>query len=70
MWTAEGEGIVVRDSTGRELGVFSAEVLVDEASYPISMFSLAGNKLVVLAEDRVHVISLGQNASTPAVMVV
>lgn len=70
VWTAEGEGIVVRDSTGRELGVFNSEVLVDEESYPISMFSLAGNKLVVLAGDRVHVISPGQNVSTPAGMVV
>jgi gluconolactonase len=70
VWTAEGEGIVVRDSTGRELGVFNSEVLADEESYPINMFSLAGKELVVLAGDRPHVLSLGQNVSTPARTVV
>jgi gluconolactonase len=66
VWTAEGNGVVVRDGKGRELGVFNAEVLVDTASYPISMFSLAGDKLVVEAGDRLVVVQLKGNVTTPA----
>jgi gluconolactonase len=66
VWTAEYNGIVVRNERGKELGVFNAEVLVDTASYPISMFSLAGDKLVVEAGDKLVVVQLAVNVTTPA----
>ena len=66
VWTAELNGIVVRNSQGRELGVFNAEQLVDEVSAPILNFALAGDKLVILGGDSVSVIQLAQNVTRPA----
>jgi gluconolactonase len=66
VWTAEFNGVVVRNARGRELGVFNAEQLIDAVSFPISNFGLAGDKLVILAGDQVSVIQLGQNVTTPA----
>ena len=68
VWTAEFNGIVVRNSQGKELGVFNAESLVKPFSYknPISNFALAGDKLVILAIDRIYVVQLAQNVTTPA----
>ena len=68
VWTAEFNGIVVRNAQGKELGVFNAEALVKPFSYknPISNFALAGDKLVILAIDRVYVVQLAQNVTTPA----
>ena len=60
LWTAEFDGIHVRHSTGRELGVFNGNILVDEASAPISNFALAGDKLVLLAGDAVRVVQLSE----------
>ncbi|KAH8651181.1 hypothetical protein BX600DRAFT_516770 [Xylariales sp. PMI_506] len=65
VWTAEFEGIVVRDPRGKELGVFNAEQLVDTDSFPISQFGLAGDKLVVLAGDRIEIIQLAQHVTGP-----
>ena len=66
VWTAEYNGIVVRNARGKELGVFNAEQLVDPANSPIANFALAGDKLVVLSGDRIFVVQLGQNITTPA----
>ena len=66
VWTAEYNGIVIRNSRGKELGVFNAEQLVDSANFPIANFALAGDKLVVLSGDRIYVVQLGQNVTTLA----
>jgi gluconolactonase len=68
VWTAEFNGIVVRNPQGKELGVFNAESLLKPFSYknPISNFALAGDKLVILAIDRIYVAQLAQNVTTPA----
>jgi gluconolactonase len=66
VWTAEYNGIAVRNERGKELGGFNAEVLVDTASYPISMFSLAGDKLVIEAGGKLVVVQLTVNVTTPA----
>ena len=65
VWTAEYNGVVVRNSQGRELGVFNGEQLVDEASARILNFALAGDKLVILGGDSVSVIQLAQNVTRP-----
>lgn len=63
MWTAEGNGVVVRRAIdGKELGVFNAEVL-DNSVNAIANFALAGDKLVVLADSRIWVVQLGQMLS-------
>ncbi|EOO00188.1 putative calcium-dependent phosphotriesterase protein [Phaeoacremonium minimum UCRPA7] len=66
VWTAEWNGVVVRDDRGRELGVFNAEQLIDADFYPISNFGLAGDKLVILAGNKISILQLGQNVTTPA----
>ena len=64
IWTGEYDGIVVRSPTGKVLGVFNAEALQDFSGVPIANFALAGDKLVILAIDRVYVLQLGQNVTS------
>ncbi|KAH8892527.1 hypothetical protein GQ53DRAFT_861884 [Thozetella sp. PMI_491] len=65
VWTAEFNGVVVRNPLGKELGVFNAEQLIDPDFYPISNFGLAGDKLVVLSGNKIHILQLGQNVTDP-----
>ncbi|KAH6671341.1 hypothetical protein B0J14DRAFT_485267 [Halenospora varia] len=65
VWTAESNGVVVRDGRGRELGAFNDETLRNTRDGN-SQFALAGDKLVVFSGERVQVIQLGQNVTTPA----
>lgn len=61
MWTAEGNGVVVRRARdGKELGVFNAEVLASSVN-DIANFALAGDRLVILADYRIWVVQLGQH---------
>ncbi|KAL8735806.1 MAG: hypothetical protein Q9166_000670 [cf. Caloplaca sp. 2 TL-2023] len=63
VWTAEGEGVVVRDSTGRVIGLVNAQAVLgggEEALGVIANFALAGDKVVVLAGERVFVVRLGK----------
>jgi gluconolactonase len=66
VWTGESAGIVVRNSRGKVLGVFNSQFLLDEDEAPVANFALAGDKLVVLAFNRVLIVQLGQNVTTPA----
>lgn len=66
VWTGESSGIVVRSSRGKVLGVFNSNYLLNESEAPVANFALAGDKLIVLAFDRVLVVQLGQNVTTPA----
>ncbi|KAM0798270.1 hypothetical protein BDR22DRAFT_964841 [Usnea florida] len=68
VWTGEWDGITVRRGRdGKVLGVFNAEALVvGEGLPPMANFALAGDKLVVLALDRVYVVQLGQNVTSRA----
>jgi gluconolactonase len=59
VWTAEGEGVVVRNSTGKVLGVFNSEVLADDAP-TVSNFALVNNRLIILAETSIWSVTLGQ----------
>lgn len=60
VWTGEYDGIVVRNAAGKVIGEFNAEVLLNEQNTKMANFALAGNKLVVLAVDRIFIITLGQ----------
>lgn len=65
IWTGEWEGITVRSPAGKVLGVFNAEALeLGRGLPPMANFALAGDKLVVLALDRVYVLQLGQNVTS------
>ena len=64
VWTGEFDGIVVRSPTGKVLGVFNAEALQDRTSASLGNFALAGDKLVILAVDRLYVLQLGQNVTS------
>lgn len=64
VWTGEFDGIVVRSPTGKVLGVFNAEALQDRKGSPLANFAIAGDKLVILAVDRVYILQLGQNVTS------
>ncbi|KAL8800982.1 MAG: hypothetical protein Q9182_004774 [Xanthomendoza sp. 2 TL-2023] len=60
VWTAEGEGIIVRDPSGKVIGLINAEALWPrgEERVAIANFALARNKVVVLTGRRIFVASL------------
>ena len=63
VWTAEFEGIVVRSENGKILGLFNAEAFLSGGrAAPVKManFALAGDRLILLAIDRVWVVPLAQ----------
>lgn len=64
VWTGEWDSIVVRSPTGKVLGVFNAEALQDGKGIALANFAIAGDKLVILAVDRLYVLQLGQNVTS------
>ncbi|KAK4547660.1 hypothetical protein LTR36_000617 [Oleoguttula mirabilis] len=62
VWTGEADGIVVRSSNGKILGFLNAMALLDaaevEAGYSLQNFALAGDKVVILALDKIWVLQL------------
>lgn len=60
VWSAEYDGIVVRNTKGKEIGVFNAEVLGPTTDAYLGNFALAGDKLIILAVDRIFVVQLAQ----------
>jgi gluconolactonase len=63
VWTGEGEGIVVRNAAGRVIGIFNAETLLDpvlDGGVPIANFALAGDVLVIEANERLWTLKLGE----------
>lgn len=59
VWTGEYEGIVVRNEDGRVLGVFNQEYFVgSNRTVNLAQFALAGDKLVVLAVERIWIVQL------------
>lgn len=63
VWSAEGDGLVVRNSAGRTIGVFNKLFFGREVSF--GNLVLAGDVLVVLAVDRVWTVQLAQQVVTP-----
>ncbi|KAK3075558.1 hypothetical protein LTR53_000996 [Teratosphaeriaceae sp. CCFEE 6253] len=70
VWTAEYEGVVVRDGgSGKVLGVFNAvDIITANGENPVNVrdvaplanFALAGDELVILAFDRVFGVKLAE----------
>ena len=66
VWTAEGEGIVVRSEYGKVLGVINSKPLLDQSKTPIENFALAGDKVVILAFDRIYTVKLPRTIMSAA----
>lgn len=61
VWSAEYDGIWVRDSEGKVLGVVNAlPLVVDGAAYPLQNFALAGDTLVIFAQLRLWTVKLAK----------
>ena len=76
VWTAEYEGIIVRDGTsGKVLGLFNAQdiILNNEENpvdvrdvAPVANFAVAGDELIVLAFNRVFGVKLAETVMSAA----
>ena len=61
VWTAEGEGIVVRNAEGRTIGIFNAQYFTrDPVNTAIVQFELAGDLLVILGQNKLWIVTLAQ----------
>ena len=61
VWTAEGEGVVVRSSAGKVLGVFNAHYFTrDPVKTAIVQFELADDVLVILGQNKLWTIKLAE----------
>ncbi|TGO67731.1 hypothetical protein BOTNAR_0036g00060 [Botryotinia narcissicola] len=69
IWTAEGEGIVVRNNVGKVLGLFNAELFLDdpagEPGIGIANFALAGDVLVVEGSGNLWTVKLAEVVVSP-----
>lgn len=63
VWTAEGEGIVVRNPMGKVLGVFNAQYFLEdksETATKIANFALANDTVIVEATTRLYTVKVGK----------
>jgi gluconolactonase len=59
VWTGEADGIVIRNSKGKVIGmVNSLTILGADSPGPLENFALAGDKLIILAYDRIYSVQL------------
>ncbi|KAK0370763.1 hypothetical protein CLIM01_11873 [Colletotrichum limetticola] len=61
VWTGEGEGVVVRSSQGKVIGVFNGQFFTtDSVNTAIVQFELAGDVLVVLGQNKLWTVKLAE----------
>ncbi|MCJ1403807.1 hypothetical protein MMC11_007030 [Xylographa trunciseda] len=65
VWTGEYEGIVVRNSKGKVIGVFNSETTLSDQSTRVENFALAGDTLVLLDGERVWTLKLAYEVVSP-----
>lgn len=67
VWTAEYEGIVVRNPSGKVIGLFNKEVILGTQNPKVEManFALAGDILVILAVDKIQTVRLTEIVMSP-----
>lgn len=63
VWTAEGDGIVVRNAGGKVIGMFNALAILGASQKtasqgPLQNFALAGDKLIILAYENIFMVPL------------
>jgi gluconolactonase len=61
IWTAEYEGVVVRNHEGRVLGLFNSQAYGVNATTYVANFALAGDVLIILDVGRVWGVKLGSD---------
>lgn len=65
VWTGEADGIVVRSSSGKLLGMINAlsiegDEVVDSDQRPLQNFALAGDKVIILAYTKIYQVDLSR----------
>lgn len=67
LWTGEYEGIVVRNTAGKVIGLFNKEYILGTQTPEIELanFALAGDKIYILAIDKIVEIDLAQTILSP-----
>jgi gluconolactonase len=61
VWTAEGEGVLVRSAVGKVIGVFNAHYFTrDPVKTAIVQFELAGDVLIILGQNKLWTIKLAE----------
>ena len=67
VWTGEHDGVAIRSPIGKLLGLFNAKALVNYwQGLRLAKFAIAGDRLVILALDRLSVLQLGQSFASAA----
>ncbi|KAI9041932.1 SMP-30/gluconolactonase/LRE family protein [Aspergillus affinis] len=68
VWTAEGEGVMVRAADGRVIGAFNAQYFTrDPTSTAIVQFALAGDTLVILGQNKLWTVKLAETVSSRSI---
>lgn len=65
IWTAEYEGVVVRNPQGKVLGLINSEATSVNETQHLANFALAGDTLVLLDVQRLWTVKLAQTIVTP-----
>ena len=65
IWSGEYEGVVVRNSQGKVLGLFNSEAISSNGGTHIANFALAGDTLVLLDMQRLWTLKLAQTVVSP-----
>lgn len=63
IWTAEADGIVIRSSSGKVLGMINALAIqrpkvADSSQLPLQNFALAGDRIIILAYTQIYQVRL------------
>ena len=66
IWTAEYEGVVVRNPEGKVLGLFNSQAFSVNQTQHIANFALAGDTLVLLDVQRLWTVKLAQTVISPS----
>lgn len=67
IWTAEYEGIVVRNSVGKVIGIFNKQVILGSSTPKVELanFAIAGDTLVIQAVDKIQTVKLTETVMDP-----
>lgn len=65
IWTAEYEGVVVRNAQAKVLGLFNSQAFSVNQTQHVANFALAGDTLVLLDVQRLWTVKLAQTVISP-----
>lgn len=64
VWTAETEGVVVRNARGKVIGLFNNQAITGNATFVMENFALAGDMLVILDMQTIWTVKLAETVIT------